>query len=142
MEEKKGMTPEAAFKMIAENELFADLCRILLSGERTQTSGKPVAEEEVVIGELTPLEIALFCARNELIDSAKKMLEDIGGHQEPDCPACRSSQKIEAIDWLLWSSVEFRLKAHNKALGIRDGYKVVERSQKESGFSIGMIKFG
>ncbi len=26
MEEKKGMTPEAAFKMIAENELFAEFC--------------------------------------------------------------------------------------------------------------------
>jgi len=142
MEEKKGMTPEAAFKVIAGNELFADICRILLSGEHTQENEKPIAEGEVVIGELTPLEIALFCAKNELVDNAKKMLEDQGGCLGPDCPVCRSAQRLEAINRLLWNSVEFRLNAHNKSLGIRDGYKVVKRGQKESGFSIGIIMPG
>ena len=142
MNDKNEITPDAAFKLIAGNELFADLCRILLSGERTQKSEEPVAEGEVVIGELTPFEIALFCARNETIDRAKKLADELGECQGPNCPLCRYAKKIKAIDRLFWTSVKLSLNIDDMSLGIKDGYKVVKTSEEESVFSIGIVRLG
>lgn len=142
MDEGKGMTPEAAFNLIAENELFTDLCAILRSGERTQKSDEPVAEGETVVGELTPFEIALYCARGEMIDRAVKMAEELEECQGPNCPLCRYALKLQAVDKLFAASIELSLNILDKSFAIRDGYKVVERDKKNSGISIGIMRFG
>lgn len=123
-----GMSPEEAFKLFAESKLFSDVCSVLLSGERTQKSEDPIAKGEIVIGELSPLEIAVFCAQGELCDEGNALKHELGKCQGPNCPICQIVQKAVILEKLFWGMVKTRLNTKAKFLGVRVGYKVVEIS--------------
>lgn len=93
----------------------------------------PVAEDDVVIGELSPLEKALMTARNRIADANNAMVREVEAKgEEPNKLEVRKNKKTcDALNSIFWACVQHRFGApayEADGNGLRERYKVVSLS--------------
>ncbi|OGI25141.1 MAG: hypothetical protein A3J76_02955 [Candidatus Moranbacteria bacterium RBG_13_45_13] len=118
------------FTAIWANTPLALVNDFLLKGEVAPPPDGPVGENEEVIGELTPLEKAIYSAKYHVAESNNTMAKDaVSKGEKPDMLQIKQNHVAhKTLDSLFWACIRQRLGAatfEKDGVGIRKDYKIV-----------------
>ena len=134
---------EPVIDLIAAQEQtpLAIINKYFLSGEFAPAPKKPITDKEVILGELTAFEKAIYSARLEVVEQHNALLVDAKKNLELHDPPVIELFKLmkinKMLEMLFWMSIRKRLAAsvsekELEDIGLRDEYKIVH-FQKKSG---------
>jgi hypothetical protein len=97
---------------------------------------EPVGKDEIVIGELSDFEKAVWMARSTLCDKFNTLMKEArnGGKKVDSFTAFMGKETHELLDSLLWNSIKTRIGEptfQGDGIGIREGFKIVSRPKKK-----------
>lgn len=119
------MEKEEILAVFSETPLASSI-EALLSGNFTEAPSEPVGKDELVIGELSPFEMALLTSKDRIANDHNALVDGEGMDM---ATIQKNKRTYEAIDTLLWASIRERLGEHTTkgiGIGIREGYKIVQ----------------
>lgn len=117
------------------------IMKALAAGDLKPEPNKPVSDDEVVIGELMPIEKAFYLLATKITKDAKKKMEELKRSEKSvglglldDCSRLKNEHSA-AMD-MLWVSIKRRLANEidgrkSSGIGVRDENKIVLLSPEE-----------
>ena len=118
---------------IFNGTFMAEILELLNKGEFHMELG-PMEEGEEVVGEMTPLEKAIFSLCHAKIDNLKAICETCDDKPEDKAsPKCALAQtfkdQAETLKRIGFQLIEDRLNRHKDPLGIREGFQIVKHPE-------------